>query len=576
MVRVSAPVSPLNHGALAAAVRSGTPTLGTFIGSASPIAAEVCAAAGVDWVLLDLEHGAGGEEQVRDVVPAAGSYGVPTVVRVESAARIRMGRVLDSGAAGIMLPRMNTVDEVTEAVRHLRYPPAGDRGVATYNRACRFGLDPGALDRANSEVLGVVQIESAAAVGNAEAIAALDGVDVLFVGPRDLSHDLGVPGDLTAPAFTEAIAHVLAAGQRHGKACGLLVADGAAAATRLEQGWSFVGIGSDSTLLAAAVTAEFGRARTVSQARVDRHPAMSTTDDGYTRPGIGLISVGWMGKLHSRAYQAVPQVYPELKIRPRLVHAADTAADRAGLRPRGPGLRPGQHRLPRRARRSRRRRGVDLRAEHAAPRDRRRGRPGRQAVLDREAGRPGRRRDRGGRRRGPGGRRHHLDRLQLPARPRGGTGPRADRGRPARPRHQRARGVLQQLRGRAQRRPVLAVPPRGGRQRRARRPAQPRRRPDAVRRRADHRGQLAAVDGVRAAAHPADGIGHALRRDRERRDGRGRERRLRRGAGPVRRRAPRPAPSAPWRRPGSASARSARSASRSTAPTAPPSGTSSR
>jgi len=329
---MSALVSPLNHGALAAAVRSGTPTLGTFIGTASPIAAEVCAAAGVDWVLLDLEHGAGGEEQVRDVVPAAGSYGVPTVVRVESAARIRMGRVLDSGAAGIMLPRMNTADEVTEAVRHLRYPPAGDRGVATYNRSCRFGLDPDALDRANSEVLGVVQIESAVAVGHAEAIAALDGVDVLFVGPRDLSHDLGVPGDLTAPAFTEAIAHVLAAGRRHGKACGLLVADGAAAARRLEQGWSFVGIGSDSTLLAAAVTAEFGRARTsVKQLRPDdRNRSMRTTDDGWVQPGIGLISVGWMGKLHSRAYQAVPLVYPELKIRPRLVHAADTAADRAG------------------------------------------------------------------------------------------------------------------------------------------------------------------------------------------------------------------------------------------------------
>ena len=107
-----------------------------------------------------------------------------------------------------------------------------------------------------------MQIESAAAVGHADAIAALDGVDVLFVGPRDLSHDLGVPGDLAAPAFTEAIAHVLAAGRRQGKACGLLVADGAAAAMRLEQGWSFVGIGSDSTLLAAAVIAEFGRART--------------------------------------------------------------------------------------------------------------------------------------------------------------------------------------------------------------------------------------------------------------------------------------------------------------------------
>jgi len=156
---LSAPASPLNRGALAAAVRSGTPALGTFIGSASPVAAEVCAAAGVDWVLLDLEHGAGGEEQVRDVVPAAGSYGVPTVVRVESAARIRMGRVLDAGA----------------------------------------------------------------------------------------------------------LEHVLAAGRQHGKACGLLVTDGAAAARRLEQGWSFVAIGSDSTLLANAVAAEFGRARTASK-----------------------------------------------------------------------------------------------------------------------------------------------------------------------------------------------------------------------------------------------------------------------------------------------------------------------
>jgi len=87
-------------------------------------------------------------------------------------------------------------------------------------------------------------------------------VDVLFVSPRDLSHDLGVPGDLGAPQFTEALEHVQAASRRHGKACGLLVTDGAAAARRLEQGWSFVAIGSDSTLLAAAVSAEFGRART--------------------------------------------------------------------------------------------------------------------------------------------------------------------------------------------------------------------------------------------------------------------------------------------------------------------------
>jgi 4-hydroxy-2-oxoheptanedioate aldolase len=253
--------SPLDRGRLRARLAAGEATVGTFLGAASPVTAEACAAAGVDWLVLDLEHGAGGEEQVRDVVPAAGAYGVPTAVRVESAARIRIGRVLDLGAVGVMLPRMDTAAEVAEAVRHLRYPPNGDRGVATYNRACRFGLDPGALARAGQEVLGVVQVESAAAVAQVEQIAAIDGVDVLFVGPQDLSHGLGVPGDLEAPAYLAAVERVRAAAGRHGKACGLLVRDGATAAARQAEGWTFVAIGSDTTLLAAAVAAELGRAR---------------------------------------------------------------------------------------------------------------------------------------------------------------------------------------------------------------------------------------------------------------------------------------------------------------------------
>ncbi|MFE4967713.1 HpcH/HpaI aldolase/citrate lyase family protein [Streptomyces sp. NPDC056660] len=252
--------SILDHGRLRARLAAGEPTVGTFVGSASPVTAEVCAAAGVDWVLLDLEHGAGGEEQVRTTVPAAAAYGVPTVVRVESAARIRIGRVLDLGVAGVMLPRLDTAAEVREALRHLRYPPAGDRGVATYNRACRFGLDPAALDR-EGEILGVIQIESASALGDVEEIAALDGADVLFVGPRDLSHDLGVPGDFTAAVYREALERVRKAAADRGKACGLLVSDGTAAAARLAEGWTFVGIGSDTTLLAAAVSAALGEAR---------------------------------------------------------------------------------------------------------------------------------------------------------------------------------------------------------------------------------------------------------------------------------------------------------------------------
>jgi 4-hydroxy-2-oxoheptanedioate aldolase len=253
--------SPLNRGGLRSSLAAGKPTVGTFVGAASAVTAEVCAAVGVDWVLLDLEHGAGGEEQVGPVVLAAGAYGVPTVVRVESAERIRLGRVLDLGAAGVMLPRLDTAAEVAAALRHLRYPPDGDRGVATYNRACRFGLDPAALDRANNEVLAVVQIESARAVEQVEEIAALDGVDVLFVGPRDLSHDLGVPGDVQAPRYLEALDRVRNAAQQFGKGCGLLVPNGAAAAEQRAQGWTFVGVGSDSTLLATALTAELASAR---------------------------------------------------------------------------------------------------------------------------------------------------------------------------------------------------------------------------------------------------------------------------------------------------------------------------
>jgi 4-hydroxy-2-oxoheptanedioate aldolase len=185
---------------------------------------------------------------------------VPTVVRVESSERIRAGRLLDLGAAGVMFPRIDTVDEAAACVRHLRYPPIGDRGVATYNRMCRYGLDPAALDRSNNDVLGVVQIETRRALDAVEDIAALDGIDVLFVGPRDLGHALDVPGQTQAPVYLAALERVLGAAKGNGKAAGLLVADGAAAARMSAAGWQFLAIGSDTTLLAGAVAAELHKA----------------------------------------------------------------------------------------------------------------------------------------------------------------------------------------------------------------------------------------------------------------------------------------------------------------------------
>ena len=258
---MSAPPYAVDRAGLKNRLRRGEATFGTFLGTASPVAAEICAASGVDWVLLDLEHGSGGEEQALSVVPAAASYGVPTLVRAESTARIRTGRLLDLGAGGVMFPRIDGPADADDAVRHLRYPPDGDRGVATYNRMCRFGLDRDALARADSEVLGIVQIETRGAVESVEEIAALDGVDVLFVGPQDLSYALGAPGDRTAPAFVDALDRVLHAARAAGKAAGLLVPDGATAASLADEGWQFLAVGSDGVLLATAVSNEMHAAR---------------------------------------------------------------------------------------------------------------------------------------------------------------------------------------------------------------------------------------------------------------------------------------------------------------------------
>jgi 2-dehydro-3-deoxyglucarate aldolase/4-hydroxy-2-oxoheptanedioate aldolase len=225
---------------------------GTFLGLGSALAAEACALAGFDWLLADLEHGAGGESSLVHQQLAADAHRVPMLVRVESTDRIRAGRVLDMGASGVMFPRLESPAQAREAVRHLHYPPLGDRGVATANRAYGFGTHTEDIDTAGQRILCVVQIENRAAVGNIDEIAAVPGIDVLFVGPRDLSHDLGVPGDTTAPVFRQALARVLAVADAAGVAVGILTSDAESARRYADEGFRFIGVGSDATLLAQA------------------------------------------------------------------------------------------------------------------------------------------------------------------------------------------------------------------------------------------------------------------------------------------------------------------------------------
>lgn len=232
-----------------ARLRDGETLVGCFLNLGSALAAEACATAKLDWVLIDLEHGGGHEAVLAGQLQAAQGAGAHAVVRVESLERARAERPLDLGAEGIMFPRVHSVEDARAAIKHLRYPPTGDRGVATYNRACGFGSRPGAIATADERITGIVQIESPAAVEAAPEIAAIDGVDVLFIGPGDLSHAMGRFGAIDDPEVRAAFAYVVDAATVAGKAAGLLIADAARAERALADGFRFIGVGSDSTLL---------------------------------------------------------------------------------------------------------------------------------------------------------------------------------------------------------------------------------------------------------------------------------------------------------------------------------------
>jgi 2-dehydro-3-deoxyglucarate aldolase/4-hydroxy-2-oxoheptanedioate aldolase len=232
-------------------VLGGETLLGLFLDLNSPTSAELCAAAGYDWLLVDLEHGATTEADLLGMLHAVEVGGSTPIVRPQSGERLRMGRALDAGARGIMVPRLDSADEAREAVMFLRYPPDGIRGVATRVRGAGLGtVAHPDVHRLNQRVVGIVQIESTGGLADADTIAAIDGVDVLFVGPADLSHSLHIPGQFQHADYVAALERVVAACRAHGKAAGILVYDTAVVPRHLELGFSFVGIGADAAFVA--------------------------------------------------------------------------------------------------------------------------------------------------------------------------------------------------------------------------------------------------------------------------------------------------------------------------------------
>jgi 2-keto-3-deoxy-L-rhamnonate aldolase RhmA len=227
---------------------------GSWLNLGSAITAEMAGLAGYDWVLLDHEHGPGSETTIIQQLQAVAATPATCLVRIAANEAPRFKRVLDAGAAGVMVPYVSTPDEARAAVSAMRYPPRGMRGVAKLTRASSFGARfDDYFAHAHEWLVTLTQIETAEAVVNARAIAAVDGVDVLFVGPMDLTTSLGIPGQYGDTRFHDALRSVADAANDAGKAAGILLLDPANLPLCRELGYTVVALGSDGGAVVAGL-----------------------------------------------------------------------------------------------------------------------------------------------------------------------------------------------------------------------------------------------------------------------------------------------------------------------------------
>lgn len=234
-----------------ALANSDRPLVGMWCCSGSPVVAEICAGGGLDWLLIDGEHGPNDLSTLLAQLQAIAAYPVPAVVRVPSNDPVTIKQVLDLGAQNLIVPMVSSVQEARAAVAAVRYPPGGTRGVGSaLARSGRWNRIPGYLSDGDEHVSLIVQVESAAGVDAAGQIAAVDGVDAVFVGPSDLAASMGLLGQQSHPEVTAAVLRTFAAVRAAGAAVGVNAFDPAVADSYLAEGASFVVVGADVTLLA--------------------------------------------------------------------------------------------------------------------------------------------------------------------------------------------------------------------------------------------------------------------------------------------------------------------------------------
>lgn len=244
---------PLPINSFKARMLAREPQIGLWSALGSSVCAELCAAADFDWMLIDAEHGLNDVPSVFPQLQAIAAYRTHAVVRPPEGDTALIKRYLDIGAQTLMIPMVETVEQAESIAKAAAYAPQGVRGLATMTRAARWSRMPDYVAKAREQICLIAQIESVAGVENLDGIAAVPGIDSLFVGPADLAASMGYPGQPSHPEVVTEVWRSLERITAAGKPAGIFVVDEKFARECLDRGYCYAAVGADAIILSRGV-----------------------------------------------------------------------------------------------------------------------------------------------------------------------------------------------------------------------------------------------------------------------------------------------------------------------------------
>jgi 4-hydroxy-2-oxoheptanedioate aldolase len=256
------------------ALKAGEPSVGTWLSLGSITASRFLARAGWAWLTVDIEHTLVDWETATHMFGAIADAGCVALARVPANRHDHIKRVLDNGAHGVVVPMVNTREEAQAAVRACLYPPFGNRSVGGSVHGMNFGTNAAEyFEKANDELLIVLQCEHIQAVQDADSIFAVPGIDAIFVGPNDLAQSMRGKDNKppSAEAMNDALKHILATCKKHKVPAGLHCYSAEEARHRIEEGWQFIAIGSELRMMMSAVAAELKALGTLKKGELAKY-----------------------------------------------------------------------------------------------------------------------------------------------------------------------------------------------------------------------------------------------------------------------------------------------------------------